>query len=442
MGIGVGVVVAAVLVVAVASRRAMSPVEPAGHAHGASANPDSMQPVMLDAVPARRIGVTYAVVERGPLPREVRTVAQVGFDETRVRSVTLKFDGWVDRLFVDFTGRQVRAGEPLLSTYSPMLLAAEQELVLATQLVRDVAGADSSTRASAEGLRAAARQRLMNWDVPNVEVARVETTGVVQQSIVVRAPFAGVVTEKTVLAGQRVMAGDVLLRIADLSVVWLEGEVFERDLPLVRVGERVDVELPSSPARPRVGRVDFVQPTLNSETRTVRVRVAIPNADGALKPGMFATIRIREGGDAAVLHVPRSSVLSTGTRTLVFVRRSDGMLEPRAVVLGVATDKRIEIRSGVQVGDTVVASATFLVDAESNLGSMLGGMGGMPGMDMAPPGGKPTRSADAAKPIPVPPMSDMPGMKMSPPSAAPGAAPGRVRGDTMRPMPGMSRPPR
>lgn len=439
-GIGVGVVVAAMVLAVVATRNVTPPVEAAGHAHGAAAGAESAQAVMLDAAPARRIGVTFAAVERGPLRQEVRTVAQVGFDETRVRTVTLKFDGWVDRLFVDFTGREVRAGEPLLSTYSPMLLAAEQELVLAAKLVRDVAGADSSTRTSAEGLRAAARQRLLNWDVPAVEVARVEATGVVQQSIVVRAPFTGVVIEKSVLAGQRVMAGDALLRIADVSLVWLEGEVFERDLPLVRVGERVDVELPSTPGRPRIGRVDFVQPTLNTDTRTVRVRVAMPNEDGALKPGMFATIRIREGGGAAVLHVPRSAVLSTGTRSLVFVRRADGMLAPRAVVLGIATDQRVEIRSGVQLGDTVVASATFLIDAESNLGSMLGGMGGMPGMDMAPPGTKPARSADAATPISVPPMGDMPGMKMPPPSPAPGKAPGRVRPDTMRPMPGMSHP--
>ena len=366
---------------------------------------------MLTPEQARRIGVTYAAVERSPLSREIRTVAQVGFDETRVRTVTLKFDGWVDQLFVDFTGREVRAGEPLLSTYSPMLLAAEQELLLAAKLVRDVAGADSSTRAGAEGLRAAARQRLLNWDVPAPEVARVERTGVVDQRIIVRAPFGGAVVEKNVLAGQRIMAGDPLYRIADLSVLWLEGEVFERDLALVRVGERVEVELPSMPARPRIGRVDFIQPILNSATRTVRVRVAITNADGALKPGMYATLRLRGGDAGAVLHVPRSAVLSTGTRNLVFVRRVDGMLEPRPVVPGIATDERIEIRSGVLLGDTVVASATFLVDAESNLGSMLGGMAGMAGMDLAAPAAKSPKAADAPKSIPVPPMGGMPGMK-------------------------------
>ena len=439
-GIGVAVLGIAVLVALAASRGTAPPAETAGHAHGAAASAESAKSVMLSAEQARRIGVTYAVVERGPLRREVRTVAQVSLDETKVRSVTLKFDGWVDRLFVDFTGREVKAGEPLLSTYSPMLVAAEQELVLATRLVRDVAGADSSTRASAEGLRAAARQRLLNWDVPAAEVARVEATGVAQQTIVVRAPFAGVVIEKNVLAGQRVMAGEALLRIADLSVVWLEGEVFERDLAQVQLGERVDVELPSMPGRPRVGRIDFVQPTLNSDTRTVRVRIALANAGGEVKPGMFATVRIRGGTDERVLHVPRSAVLSTGTRTLVFLRRADGMLEPRAVVTGIGTGDRIEIRSGVQAGDTVVASATFLVDAESNLGSMLGGMGGMPGMDMTPPSAKGAKTSDAPKPITVPPMADMPGMEMPGAGGRATKAPEASRPAAASPTPGMKHP--
>jgi Cu(I)/Ag(I) efflux system membrane fusion protein len=447
VGIGVVVLGIALATAVVASRGTAPPREAAGHAHGAASSAESAKTVMLSAEQARRIGVTFAAVERSPLQREIRTVAQVGFDETRVRSVTLKFDGWVERLFVDFTGRDVRAGEPLLATYSPMLLAAEQELVLAAKLVRDVAGADSATRSGAEALRAAARQRLLNWDVPATEIARVEATGAVQQSIIVRAPFAGVVIEKAVLAGQRTMAGDPLFRIADLSVVWLDGEVFERDLALVRVGERVDVELPSMPGQGRVGRIDFVQPTLNANTRTVRVRVAIANGDGALKPGMYATVRIRGGAGAPVLHVPRSAVLSTGTRNLVFVRRADGMLEPRAVVPGIGTDDRVQIQSGVQAGDTVVASATFLVDAESNLGSMLGAMGGMPGMDMAGPGAKGAQGAkgsDVPRSMPVAPMPGMPGMPGMEAPAAAGKAPKpapATRTDTTRSVPAI-KPPR
>ena len=410
--IGIGVLGAAVLVAIYASRGKA----PAADAMAGMAAPTAAakaQPVMLSEEQARRIGVTFAVVERGALRPEVRTVAQVMFDETKVRTVTLKFDGWVDHLFVDYTGREVRAGEPLVSAYSPMLVSAEQELVLAGKLVSDVAGADSGTRANAQELRGSARQRLLNWDVPVAEVDRVERTGEVQKSLVVRAPYSGVVVDKTVLAGQRVMAGDPLYRIADLSVVWVEGEVFERDLALVRLGESVEVELQAFPGRPRAGRIVFLQPTVSTETRTMRVRVALENFNGELKPGMYATVRIRGGVELPVLHVPRSAVLSTGKRDLVFVRRADGMLEPRDVVRGIATDDRVEIKQGLRQGETVVASATFLVDAESNLGSALGGMGGMPGMDVAPPAAGAKKAPgvarpDSARPAQARPMPDMP----------------------------------
>jgi Cu(I)/Ag(I) efflux system membrane fusion protein len=310
--------------------------------------------------------------------------------------VSVKFDGWAERLFVDFTGQAVRAGEPLLSTYSPMLVSAEQELVLAAQLVREVGAADSATRRSARSLLESARQRLRNWDVPADEVERVERGGDVPRELTIRAPYSGVIVDKLVQEGQRLMAGDPLYRIADLSVVWVEGEVFERDLPLVRLGQGVNIELEARPGESRRGRVVFLQPTVSAETRTVRLRVALDNANGQLKPGMYATVRIRSAGAAPVLHVPRSAVLSTGRRDLVFIRRADGMLEPRDVVRGIATDDRIEIRSGLAVGETVVASATFLVDAESNLGSAMAGMAGMPGMP------------DMPQKVPVPPMPDAP----------------------------------
>lgn len=379
VGLGLAVVVAVV-----ASRGEAPAPASAEHDHAAMAPADSALPVMLDAEQARRIGVTYATVERSALTQEVRTVAQVTFDETRVRTVSVKFDGWAERLFVDFTGQAVRAGEPLLSTYSPMLVSAEQELVLAAQLVRDVGAADSATRRSAATLLESARQRLRNWDVPADEVERVERSGEVPRELTIRAPYSGVIVDKSVEEGQRLMAGDPLYRIADLSVVWVEGEVFERDLPLVRLGQVVDIELEARPGESRRGRVVFLQPTVSAETRTVRIRVALDNANGQLKPGMYATVRIRSPGAGPVLHVPRSSVLSTGRRDLVFVQRADGMLEPRDIVRGISTDDRVEIRSGLTLGETVVASATFLVDAESNLGSALSGMAAMPGMPDVP----------------------------------------------------------
>ena len=439
---GAVVIVGAVLAARFASRGPSPEAAASGHNHGAAATANASQPVMLSAEQAQRIGVTYATVERSALNPEVRTVAQVTVDETRVRAVTLKFDGWVDRLYVDYTGRDVQAGEPLVAVYAPMLLSAEEELVIASRLARDVAGKDAGTAANAQSLLRAARQRLLNWDVPAAEVDRVERTGEAQKSLMIRAPYSGVVVDKLVVQGQRMMAGDALFRLADLSLVWVEGEVFEKDLPLVHVGEWVDVEMQALPGQVRRGRIVFLQPTVSSETRTVRVRVELDNANGALKPGMYATIRIRTMGGVPVLHVPRSAVLSTGRRDLVFVQRADGMLEPRDIVRGLATDDRVEVKSGLRAGETVVASATFLVDAESNLGSMLGGMAGMPGMDMSAPAAAGTKPAE---PTSDHSKHDMPGMDMPMPAQPAQKQPAPVKRPQKEPakahdMPGTDMP--
>lgn len=387
-GVALGAVVLAVAagVAWWATRNTSDPAATAGHAHGAGAAGGTSGPVMLDSAQAARIGVSYAQAERGVIEQEIRSVGQVTYDETLVRTVSLKFDGWVERLFVDFTGREVRAGEPLLTTYSPMLASAEEELVLARRLLRDVGHADSATRDGAERLLAGARARLRNWDVPAEEIARAEASGESRRALDIRAPYDGVVVEKLVFEGQRVMAGDPLLRLVDLRRVWVEAEVFEQDLALVRLGQRVTVELEAFPGRPRSGPIVFLQPAVDPRTRTMRVRIALDNSDRQLRPGMYATIRLRAAATGTVVLVPRSAVLSTGRRDLVFVRTADGILEPREVVRGLASVDRVEIRSGLAAGEWVVASATFLVDAESNLGSALGGMAGMPGMDMpAPP---------------------------------------------------------
>lgn len=372
------VVAAAVTVAWGATRDVSAPTASADHQHGAGATVGEAAPVQLDAAAAARIGVTYAVAERGTLERELRSVGQVGVDETRVRSISLKFDGWIERLYVDFTGRRVRAGEPLLVTYAPMLASAQEELVLAARLVTELAAADSATRLGAERLLAAARARLRNWDVPAAEVARIEASGEGRRTLELLAPVDGVVLEKFVVEGQRVMAGDPLLRVADLSRVWVEGEVFEQDVAMVRTGQPARVELEAYPGEAWTGTIVFLQPVVDREARTLRVRVELDNRDGRLRPGMYATLRIQAAAASAAIHVPRGAVLSTGQRDIVFVRRADGVLEPRAVQLGIITDERAEIRTGLAAGETVVASATFLVDAESNLGSALGAMPAAP----------------------------------------------------------------
>lgn len=383
--------------------------------HGVAPAGTVAQPVSLSDAEARRIGVTYAVVTLTALPREIRTVGQVTFDETKVTSISPKIDGWVEKLYVNFEGQPIGAGTPLFTIYSPMLVTAQEELLLARRLVDDVGEGSAEARANAASLLTSARRRLQYWDIPLRDLQRIEATREVQRTLTLRSPVSGFVVQKNVLQGQRVMAGEALYRIADLSTVWVEGEVFERDLGAVRLGQVVTAELDALPGRSRRGRITYVYPTLNPDTRTSRVRVELSNPGTLLKPGMYATLRWSAGGSVRVLTVPRSAVVSTGERNLLFIKRGNGMLEPRLVSVGSASDDRVEITQGVAAGDTVVASATFLLDAESNLGALLGGMGDMPGMDMTAPtrqgsGKAPTIAVPTGAKSPDP----MAGMDMKP----------------------------
>lgn len=398
MGLAVGVAVIAAWWLA---RPASPPTTASGHQHGAPTTDAMRQPVVLGAEAASRIGVTYATVKAAPLGGEVRAVGLVTYDETRVKTVAPKFDGYVEQLYVAFTGESVEYGAPLLRVYSPMLVTAQEELVLAKRLADELSragGASGDATRDAVELMASARRRLLNWDVSEDEIARLERTGDVTRTIILRSPVRGTVVQKNVLTGQRIMAGDAVYQVADLTEVWVEGDVFEQDVPTLRLGQHVVVEVAGSLGGTRDGRIVFIAPTISPETRTAKVRVVMTNADRRLKPGMYATLRIHGSTRSNVLQVPRSALLVTGTRTLIFVREGDGRLVPREVELGQASGDRVEVRRGVRVGETVVSSATFLVDAESNLASALGGMGNMPGMDLSPP----TKPGTPARPSPRP----------------------------------------
>jgi membrane fusion protein, copper/silver efflux system len=389
--------------------------EPAAvvHNHAAAPAADSAMPVSLSDTDRRRIGVTFAKVDRSPLERQVRTVAQVAFDETRVKDVAPRIDGYVEQLYVNTTGQPVTKGEPLFAIYSPMLVTTQQEMLLAKRLTEQLTGGTPDGVQGAAALLESARTRLRSWEVPPDAIERVLSTGVIERTVTLRSPVSGVVVQKSVVAGQRIMAGELAYQIVDLSRVWIEGEVFEPDLPAVKVGQQVNAEFPALPGELRSGRIAYVYPTLNPETRTARVRVELANPDLRIKPGMYATFRFA-AQTGTVLSVPRSAVLVTGKRALVFVRDSTGTLVPREVTLGQATDDRIEVMSGLMEGETVVASATFLVDAESNLGSALGGMANMPGMEVTTPPQRLAPDSPQGTQGPVRPsdtsMPDMPGM--------------------------------
>jgi Cu(I)/Ag(I) efflux system membrane fusion protein len=337
------------------------------------------QAVHLTAEQARTVGVTFAVVERGPMARTVRTVGQVVPAEPGLGEVTVKIDGFVEDLLVDATGVTVRRGQPLLTLYSPMLVAAQEELLAARGLLAGTDSADRETWRNAEALVLAARRRLAYWDISADQIERLERTGEVTKTLTLQAPFAGVVLDKMVVAGQAVMAGMKLYRLADLSTVWIEGAVFEQDLAVVRAGAAVRAEVAAYPGRAFAGRVDFVWPTIDVESRTTRVRVAFVNRDRLLKPGMYATLLLDAAVDTAALHVPTDAVVMTGERNLAFVVGAGGALEPRAVVLGARSGSRVQVLQGLEAGERIVASANFLVDAESRLQTGTG-TAAMPGM--------------------------------------------------------------
>lgn len=405
---------AAIVVAWLATRgREQAATAPEHANHGIAPASTVGQPVTLSDAEARRIGVTYAVATLTALPREIRTVGQVTFDETKVTTISPRIDGWIETLHVNFEGQPIGAGTPLFAIYSPMLVTAQEELLLAKRLADEVRDGSADTRANAASLLTSARRRLQYWEVPLPDIQRIESAGQIQRTVTLRSPVNGFVVQKNVLQGQRIMAGEALYRIADLSTVWVEGEVFERDLAAVRLGQAVTAELDALPGRSRRGRITYIYPTLNPETRTSRVRVELPNPGTVLKPGMYATLRWPAGHSVRVLTVPRSAIVSTGERNLLFIKRPDGMLEPRLVSIGSASDDRIEITQGVSPGDTVVASATFLLDAESNLGALLGGMGNMPGMDMTAPTKQGSTKAPTA-PTPATSPDPMAGMDMRP----------------------------
>ncbi len=350
-----------------------------GHDHAAMmAAANQARPVTLSPDAARRIGVTYAEVTRGVLRRTVSTVGILTYDETRVSVVAPKIDGWVERLHVDFTGAPIRAGEPLLDVYSPELVTAQEELLLARRLWREVEGRGEGRAAErALELLEAARRRLAYWDIPQEEIDATEERGTASRTLTLRAPAGGVVVEKRVVEGARIMPGMELFRVADLSRVWVEAEIFEKDLSLVGLGQHGRVTLEAYPGEIFHGMVTYVHPTVSSQTRTGRVRLELENPGSKLKPGMYAHVELQVSALQESLLVPRSAVLLTGERAVVFHRGGNGELHPREVTLGMAFGDMVEVVQGLSEGDVVASSANFLIDAESNLGLAMEAMAGM-----------------------------------------------------------------
>lgn len=355
--------------------------------------------VQLSSDQVRQFGITFGTVDERTLTANLRTTGTVTAAETGVVRVTPKVSGYAERLYVNFTGASVRRGQPLLEFYSPEILAAQEDLLLARRADR-VVGDNSipGMPAASNDLQASARRRLRLLDVSDAQITEVLRSGRAQRTVTIVAPASGVVTEKMVVVGQAVSAGTSLYTITDLSRIWVEVEVREADVGAIRTGLGADVELAALPGRQFKGRVEFIQPIVDSATRTVRARVGVTNTAMALKPGMYATVTLTIPSRRA-LTVPAGAVINTGERSVVFVDMGRGRLMPHDVEISRAAGEYIEILSGLEPGQRVVTSAQFLLESESNIGEVMRAMMGQTGsadmkMDM------PATVTPAAPPLP------------------------------------------
>jgi RND family efflux transporter MFP subunit len=346
-------------------------------AAAAPSPPPGRAVIHLSAERRQAIGLRTALVEERELRREIWATAVVEHDETRYARVAPRFGGWVKEIYVNFTGQEVQAGQPLFRVYSPELLAAQNEYLLALRNGQQARTNPAATlaRETAERLIQSARKRLELWQIAAEEIAAIEERGAIGDETLMRAPFSGHVLSKSAVEGKAFMAGETLYEIADLRRIWLRLSIWEKDWPLMRTGLVVRLNFPAFPGMAFTNTVAFLYPHIDSQSRRGEARVEMENPEHRLRPGMWAEAWVGLPLGRRVV-APASSVLDTGSRQIVFVERGDGHLEPREVQVGVRTDDYWEILAGLSVGERVVARALFLIDSESQLKAAIAGMVG------------------------------------------------------------------
>jgi Cu(I)/Ag(I) efflux system membrane fusion protein len=364
------------------------------YAGGADEEPLAANQVRISTDKVQKLGVRTEAAQLRTLDRIVRASGRIEPDERRVYAISPKFEGYVERLFVNVTGQAVGKGQTLFEVYSPELVSAQREYAIAVQGVSALKDAEGQAQAGMAQLADASLQRLRNWDISEAQIKALTETGATTRTLTFRSPVSGIVMEKKALQGMRFMPGEALYQIADLSSVWVMTDVFEQDIGLVKNGAKAAVKINAYPDKSFSGRVTYVYPTLNPETRTVPVRVELTNPGGLLKPGMFAQVELPVGTKGQVVTVPVSAVIDSGTRQIVLVEKGAGRYESREVKLGARSDTHVEVLDGVDDGEPVVVAANFLIDAESNLKAALGGLG-----SAAPASAPTTATASVAKTV-------------------------------------------
>ena len=338
------------------------------------------------------LGVRTEPAAERELRHAIQAVGTIQPNERQLYKVAPRFEGWIEKLHVNTTGQPIGRGQALMEVYSPELVTAQEEYLIALRGIKETQGGGPEAQAVMQRLADSALRRLRNWEISDAELSALQKEGKPRQRLAYRSPVAGVVLQKPSVQGMRFMPGEVLYEIADLSSVWVLAEVFERDLGMVRIGQPAKLRILAYPDKEFAGKVVFIYPTLDADTRTGRVRIELANPGGLLKPAMYGQVQLSAGHPRGkALAVPDSAVLDSGARQVVLVQRGEGLFEPRTVKLGMRADGYVEVLDGLKAAEQVVVRANFLIDAESNLKSALesfgghGGHGGSPKPEPAKP---------------------------------------------------------
>jgi membrane fusion protein, copper/silver efflux system len=348
-------------------RRVPAPVSLVEHTAADDVPPVSSEAFQVDSRKQQLIGVRFDTVQQTANTRTIRAVGKVAMDDTRIAQVHTKIEGWINKVYVDFVGKFVRTGEPLLTIYSPEMLASQQEFLLALKARETMNDSrDSEVRGQMENLVEAARRRLELWDLSASQIDRIQESRTPIQAITLYSPASGYVTEHNAFPNAKIDSNMNLYTIVDLSRVWVVADVFEFEMTTIGPGSRATVSLPYSPGRRFRARVGYIQPSVDPMTRTLKIRLDAENPGLLLKPEMAVDVEFQLGA-VTMLTIPSEALLDSGERKTVFVDLGGGYLEPRDIEIGARVGDRIEIRKGLAVGERVVSSGTFLIDSESRL---------------------------------------------------------------------------
>ena len=333
--------------------------------------------VKIDPTVVQNMGVTTETVTVRDLNRDIRASTTIELNETAISNVNTKVMGWIDKLYIDYTGQRVKKGQPLFTMYSPDLVSTQEEYLQALQYEKNLIGGSPEAGKGALEIVESSKRRLLNWDIPETEIDAIAKSGAPQKTMTIYSPTDGVVLEKMVVAGQNVMPGMELYKVADLSTVWAVANVYQEDLPFIKLGSSAEIAVTSATGRTFAGKVDFISPVLDPTTKTAAVRITIRNTtEYLLKPGMFATIKISSLVAVKMLSVSEKAILHTGKRNVVILALGSGYFKPQDVKLGMSANGYVQVLSGLTEGQIIVTSSQFMIDAESNLSQAVGQMVG------------------------------------------------------------------